>query len=180
MPVTIHLADYDPLWPHLFEREAAKIRAALGDGALRVEHCGSTSVPQLAAKPIIDIVLEVADSTEEDTYVSPLQAAGYRLHRREPDWHDHRLFKGPDTAVNLHVFSSGCPEIDRMLAFRDWLRENPSDRELYEQAKRTLALKEWDITQDYADAKTAIVEEILGRATGRSRYRPSAPATPAN
>ena len=86
------------------------------------------------------------------------------LRIREPDWFEHRVFKGPDTNVNLHVFSAGCPEIDRMLRFRDWLRSNEADRELYERTKRELAAQEWAYVQDYADAKTAVVEEIVARS----------------
>jgi len=160
----IVLAEYDPGWPQLFEREAERIRAAVGERALRIEHAGSTSVPGLAAKPVIDVVLVVADSADEEAYVPPLEAAGYVLSIREPDWYEHRVFKGPDTNVNLHVFSQGCPEIDRMVVFRDWLRRNESDRQLYERAKRELADKEWKYTQSYADAKSAVVEDIIARA----------------
>ena len=158
------LVEYDPRWPELFRREAVRIRAALGDRALQVEHAGSTSVPGLAAKPIIDIVLVVADSADESAYVPALEAAGYVLRIREPDWFEHRLLKGPDTSVNLHVFSSGCPEIDRMLFFRDRLRSDRGDRELYERTKRELAQQEWKYVQHYADAKAAVVEEIVARA----------------
>jgi GrpB-like predicted nucleotidyltransferase (UPF0157 family) len=168
----IVIVDYDPRWPELFAREAARIRAALGRRALRIEHTGSTSVPGLAAKPIIDIVLVVADSADETAYEAPLAAAGYRLHIREPAWHEHRLFKGPDTPVNLHVFSSGCPEVDRMLLFRDWLRRHDADRDLYARAKRELAQRRWAYVQDYADAKTAVVEEIVARALDNQRTRP--------
>jgi len=160
----IALADYDPGWPALFEREAERIRAALGDRALLVEHAGSTSVPGLAAKPVIDIVLAVPNSSDEDSYVPNLEAVGYVLRIREPDWHEHRLFKGPDTNINLHVFSQGCEEIDRMLAFRDHLRTNDADRELYERTKRELAAREWEYVQDYADAKTEVVAQIVTRA----------------
>lgn len=160
----IELVDYDPAWPELFEREAEKIRAALGERALGLEHAGSTSVPGLAAKPIIDIVLTVADSADEASYVPPLEAAGYELTIREPDWHEHRVLKGTDPQVNLHVFSGGCPEIDRMTAFRDRLRTSPRDRDLYERTKRELAQRTWKYTQDYADAKSKVVEEILTRA----------------
>ncbi|HEY8136172.1 MAG TPA: GrpB family protein, partial [Candidatus Limnocylindrales bacterium] len=120
----IYLAPYDKGWPRLFEREADRIRRALGTGAIVLEHAGSTSIPGLAAKPRIDIILGVADSADETGYVPPLDAAGYVLRIREPDWHEHRVFKGPDTDVNLHVFSVGCAEIARMLAFRDHLRAN--------------------------------------------------------
>ena len=164
MPSPILIADYDPWWPQLFLREADRIRAALGDRALRVEHTGSTSVPGLAAKPIIDILLVVRNSGEEGSYLPLLEAAGYSLRIREPDWHQHRMLNGPDTDVNLHVFSAGCPEIDRILLFRDWLRGNAEDRDLYERTKRALAVRQWSDVQDYADAKTAVVEDILARA----------------
>jgi len=160
----ILLADYDPGWPALFEREAARIRRALGDRALRVEHVGSTSVPLLAAKPRIDILLVVADSSDEATYVPALEAAGYVLRIREPAWHEHRMLNGPDTPLNLHVFSSGSPEVERLLRFRDHLRRSDADRRHYETTKRALASKKWKDTQHYADAKTAVVEEILARA----------------
>ncbi len=164
----IHLAEYDPAWPELFRREEARIRAALGDRALLVEHAGSTAVPGLAAKPIIDIVLAVADSADEDAYVPAMEAAGYVLRIREPDWFEHRLFKGPDTNVNVHVFTAGSREIDRMLAFRDHLRTNEADRRLYERAKRRLAAQDWEFVQNYADAKTEVVEAIIARATAPS------------
>ncbi|MBI1214003.1 MAG: hypothetical protein GC190_21280 [Alphaproteobacteria bacterium] len=160
----IELCDYDPQWPALFAREEVRIRAALGERALRVEHAGSTSVPGLAAKPIIDIVLVVADAADETRYVPPLEAKGYVLRIREPDWFEHRLLKGPDTDVNLHVFGQGCTEIDRMLRFRDWLRTHPQDRDLYAATKRDLAKHDWAFTQNYADAKSKVVEEIMARA----------------
>ena len=158
------LADYDPGWATAFEREAARIRGALGDQARLLEHVGSTSVPGLAAKPIIDLVLAVMDSTDEDAYVPPMEAAGYVLRIREPEWFEHRLFKGSDPASNIHVFTVGTAEIHRMLAFRDWLRAHDDDRLLYEQTKRDLAAREWKYVQHYADAKTDVVAEIMTRA----------------
>jgi GrpB-like predicted nucleotidyltransferase (UPF0157 family) len=150
-PIT--LAEYDPEWPSLYAREEARIRSILGDRVVRIEHTGSTSVPGLAAKPVIDITMVVPDSADEPAYVPDLEAAGYRLVIREPDWFEHRVFKGPDTNVNLHVFSPGCQEIERMVGFRDWLRSHPEDRELYEQTKRDLAAQTWAYVQNYADAK---------------------------
>ena len=161
---SVHIAEYDPEWVQLFEREAARIRAVLGERVLQLEHVGSTSVPGLAAKPKIDILLVVTNSSEESTYVPDLQAAGYVLHIREPGWYQHRMFKGPDADINLHVFTIGCEEIERMLVFRDWLRTHDADRQLYENTKRELAKQEWKYMQNYADAKTAVVNEILARA----------------
>jgi GrpB-like predicted nucleotidyltransferase (UPF0157 family) len=160
----IQLIDYDPAWPVAFEREAARIRAALGPRALLVEHVGSTSVPGLAAKPRIDILLAVAWSADEQSYVPDLERAGYTLSIREPTWHEHRAFKGSGVDVNLHVHTLGCSEIERMLRFRDWLRTHPEDFALYLTTKRELATRRWAYTQDYADAKGSVVEEILARA----------------
>ena len=160
----IQLMEYSSEWPAFFVREAERVRATLGERVLMLEQVGSTSVPALAAKPIIDMLLAVADSADEPAYVPAMEAAGYVLRIREPEWHQHRLLKGPDTDINLHVFSVGCPEIDRMLMFRDWLRSNEADRDLYECAKRELAKQTWKYVQNYADAKTTVVEEIIARA----------------
>jgi GrpB-like predicted nucleotidyltransferase (UPF0157 family) len=166
----IHIAAYDPEWPRLFQRENERIRGVLGERVLQLEHVGSTSVPGLAAKPLIDMTLVVTDSSDEGAYIPDLETAGYVLTIREPDWHEHRLLKGPDTNVNLHVFSEGCAEVGRMLAFRDWLRTHDDDRELYERAKRELAAREWKYVQNYADAKTAVVQEIMARVLPPSQY----------
>jgi GrpB-like predicted nucleotidyltransferase (UPF0157 family) len=167
----IALVEYDPSWPRLFAREAERIRVVLGDTARCIEHVGSTSVPGLAAKPIIDILLIVADSADEPSYVPQLEAAGYVLRIREPEWFEHRLFKGPDTNINLHVFSVGAAEIDRMLRFRDWLRATDADRDYYARVKRDLARRTWRHVQHYADAKTAVVQEITERANAADLAR---------
>jgi GrpB-like predicted nucleotidyltransferase (UPF0157 family) len=160
----VALSEYDPAWPAIYAQEEGRVRTALGESALLVEHVGSTSVPGLAAKPRIDIVLAVDDSADEAAYVGALEAAGYALRIREPDWHEHRLFTRPELELNLHVFSIGCAEIERMLRFRDRLRRDDDDRALYERTKRELAGRTWRYTQHYADAKTTVVEEILTRA----------------
>jgi len=160
--ITLH--EYDSHWPELFEREARRIHSVLGKKALQVEHVGSTSVPGLCAKPIIDMVLVVPDSSDEESYVPALEAAGYTLRIREPEWFEHRLFKGSDTDINLHVFSEGCSEVEQMICFRDWLRVNETDRDKYASVKRKLAQREWRHIQHYADSKTGIVQEIMERA----------------
>jgi GrpB-like predicted nucleotidyltransferase (UPF0157 family) len=162
----IVLVDYDPEWPALYAREEARIRAALGDRVLAIEHTGSTSVPGLAAKPIIDITMLVADVNDEAAWIPDLEAVGYvvRIREFEPEWYDHRVLKGPDTNVNLHVFSDGCVELERMAGFRDWLRTHDDDRDLYERTKRDLVTRDWKYVQNYADAKTEVVEGIVGRA----------------
>ena len=161
---TVYLAEYDPGWPVIFIQLAQEIRSVLGDSARLLEHVGSTSVPGLAAKPIIDMVLAVVASADESIYVPQLEALGYKLTIREPDWYEHRVLKRPEPKVNLHVFSADCEEIGRMLAFRDWLRQHPDDRMLYETTKRELSQQTWKYIQNYADAKSAVVQEIMGRA----------------
>jgi GrpB-like predicted nucleotidyltransferase (UPF0157 family) len=160
----IILVEYDPHWPDRFQYEAERICSALGEHALRVEHVGSTSVPGLTAKPIIDILLVVAESANETEYVPALETAGYQLRIREPNWYEHRMFKGVEGDVNLHVFSAGCVEVERMVIFRDWLRASAEDCDLYARSKRALAQKEWKYVQNYADAKTAVIEQILCKA----------------
>ena len=155
-----------PDWPRLFDREADRLRSVLGNEALRIEHMGSTSVPGLMAKPIVDILLIVLNSADEPCYVPQLQAAGYVMRIREPEWFEHRLFRAPDTTINLHVFSSGAAEVERMLRFRDRLRDDDAARDRYQRTKRELAQLTWRHVQDYADAKTAVINEILGDAKG--------------
>jgi GrpB-like predicted nucleotidyltransferase (UPF0157 family) len=161
-PVT--LVESDLNWPILFEREAVRVRQVLGPSVVRLEHAGSTSVPGLVAKPIIDIILVVLNSADEPSYVPALTAAGYRLVIREPNWFEHRLFKGPDTDINMHVFTDGADEVDRMLRFRDRLRADERDRELYARTKRTLAGQHWRHVQHYAEAKSDVVQQIMERA----------------
>ena len=161
---TIYLASYDPTWTSLFSQLEKQIYQVLGDGVLLLEHVGSTAVPGLSAKPIIDMVLAVPDSTDESFYVKPLQVEGYTLRRREPDWHEHRLLNTPKVRGNLHVFSDGCEEIEQMLLFRDWLRNHDEDKSLYQKTKHELASRTWKTTQNYADAKTEVIQAILARA----------------
>ncbi len=96
--------------------------------------------------------------------MTPLEAAGYRLVIRKPEWHQHRVFKGPDTNINLHVFTTGSPEVVRVLLFRDWLRSHDDDRLRYQAAKRELAVRSWAYVQNYADVKSEVVESIIARA----------------
>jgi GrpB-like predicted nucleotidyltransferase (UPF0157 family) len=160
---TIELAPYNPQWPRRYATLEGQIREALGATVLKIEHVGSTSIPGLCAKPVIDVVLAVPDSADEGSYVPPLQRAGYVLRIREPDWFEHRMLK---SAVIDGKFSRACTEIGRMLAFRDWLRRNDDDRKLYERTKQELAARSWKYMQNYADAKSEVVGKILKRALG--------------
>jgi GrpB-like predicted nucleotidyltransferase (UPF0157 family) len=161
---TIHLAPYDPVWASRFTMLANRVRDALAEKALVLEHVGSTSVPGLSAKPVIDIVLAVADSADEPSYVPALEEQEFVLRVREPAWFEHRLLGYPDVDSNLHVFTLGCEEVTRMLVFRDWLRTHEDERLRYENVKRELASRTWKHVQSYADAKSEVVREILGRA----------------
>jgi GrpB-like predicted nucleotidyltransferase (UPF0157 family)/predicted enzyme related to lactoylglutathione lyase len=160
----VELAEPDPAWATTAADLMLAIRGAVGMTTLVLEHAGSTAVPGLPAKPVLDLVLGVPDPVDEAAYAVSLEAIGYELVIREPEWHEHRLLKRADPTVNLHVFAAGSDEIDRMLAFRDHLRCNAADRALYERTKRELAARTWDYVQDYADAKSEVIAQIIQRA----------------
>lgn len=158
---------YDEDWSGLFARVATGIRDVLGPRALRVEHVGSTSVPGLAAKPIIDIDLTVADSADERVYIPALTAAGWVHTVREPWWHEHRMLRLIEPRVNLHVFGPGSPETWRHIILRDHLRRDGADRELYaaikhESARTSSAAGE--TVDEYNTRKQRVLREIIGRA----------------
>ncbi|MBA1394289.1 GrpB family protein, partial [Lactobacillus sp. XV13L] len=164
----IKLAGYDPRWPQLFQKERAKIEQALGKTALKIEHVGSTAIPGLSAKPIIDILLVVPQPADERAYVSQLEAAGYVLRIREPDEEEHRMFIGSQRQLHIHVYGPASREACDLVLFRDWLRANEPDRVKYQELKKQLAAKSWRTVQDYADAKGPLVAEIKARAQGAS------------
>ena len=150
--------------------------SVLGRTALAVDHVGSTSVPGLPAKPILDVLLQVPDSADEPSYVPPMLDLGYRVRVREPHWLEHRVLaqrvaEGAPHSINVHVLSPGhgAGEIARMLDFRDWLRSHADDRERYAAVKHELAARRWRSVQDYADAKSDVVEEILARVAQARR-----------
>src|SRR4051794_8135573 len=159
--VTIVIADYDPAWPARFGRERQRIEAALGKGAaIRVEHIGSTAVPGLAAKPIIDILVTVPDADDDAAFTPALVDAGYELRVREPG---HRMFRTPERDVHVHVWADDDPEVDRHLAVRNRLRASAEDRAAYEQLKRALASRDCEDMNQYADAKSETIAAVLAR-----------------
>jgi len=160
----VAVVSYDPTWPATFREVAAEVRAALGPVAREVLHIGSTAVPGLAAKPVVDVALLVGDSADEAAYLAPLTAIGYRLVVREPEWFEHRMLQRSDPAVNLHAYSLGCEEVDRVVRFRDWLIAHEEDRDLYAATKLRLARESWPSPQQYAEAKDGVVAEIMARA----------------
>ena len=160
----IEVVDYDPSWAPRLTSEAEKIDAALGGRQRGIEHIGSTAVPGLVAKPIVDILLVVDDAADEASYLPALEAAGYVLRVREPAFFEHRMLRTPGKDVHVHVFSPDSPEIERNLMLRDRLRRDAGDRELYARTKRRLAARRWPTMQHYAEAKTGVIEAIIARA----------------
>jgi GrpB-like predicted nucleotidyltransferase (UPF0157 family) len=175
----VRLQDHDPAWAERFHREAATIHEALGGRELRIEHIGSTSVPGLVAKPIIDILLVLDDPDDEMSYLPALEAAGYELRVREPDFDRHRMLRTPQKDVHVHVFPPESGEIGRYLLFRDRLRTDKADRELYAAEKLRLAAQDWSTMQHYAEAKTGVVEAIMARAADARARRVEAGGGPA-
>jgi GrpB-like predicted nucleotidyltransferase (UPF0157 family) len=164
---TVGLVPYDPAWPAAYEQVAARIRVALGDTALELAHVGSTSVPGLDAKPVIDIDLTVADNHDEAAYVPKLESHGFTLVIREYWWYGHRLLRHDEPRANVHVWSPDCPEAARHVIFRDWLRSHPEDREAYQRAKHDAArhvTADGGHVNDYNAHKQAVLREIYGRA----------------
>jgi len=155
----ISIAAYDPAWPARFERERVRIVAALGESARSIEHIGSTAVPGLAAKPIVDIMVELDDPDDDARYREALESVGYGLRVIEAG---HRMYRTSDRDVHLHLWRTGSADIPRHLDFRDRLRESDEARRLYERTKRDLAARPWADTNDYADAKSAVIAQIMG------------------
>lgn len=158
----IEIVEADAAWPGIFDDIRDGIIGALGDRALRVEHVGSTAVSGLAAKPVIDIDLTVADTDDEDAYVPALEKLGFLLRVREPWWLGHRCLVSAEPAVNLHVWPSDSPEAARHRIFRDWLRTDRADRERYADVKREVAAD--GLMSEYNARKQAVVREIYARA----------------
>jgi GrpB-like predicted nucleotidyltransferase (UPF0157 family) len=165
-PVRVELVDHDPAWSRRFSRHARRIHDALGDSARQVEHIGSTAVPGLAAKPIIDILLVVDDPADEASYLPELQDAGYELRVREPDVDEHRMLRTPTRDVHVHVFPPWSPEIGRYRALRDHLTSCARARAVYEARKRELAHREWPTMDHYAQAKGEVIEALIAQAGG--------------
>lgn len=157
----IVLVDYDPSWPERFTAERTKIKAALGAAALRIEHIGSTAVPGLVAKPIVDMLVTIPDVEDEPCYLPALERTGYVLRVREPG---HRMLRTPQLDVHLHVWPDDAPAVEAHLAFRDRLRSSIEDRNLYAATKRRLARQDWPTMNHYASAKTEVIRQILARA----------------
>lgn len=166
----IELSAPDPDWPRRFEEEAASLRTILHDDLLiGLEHIGSTAVPELPAKPIIDIMGVITDlSGARERLVGPLQAAGYAFWADNPA--TDRLFfvKGlppsaPRRTHHLHLMEAG-PAVHRHLAFRDYLRAHPEEARRYAALKAKLAERFRTDREAYTDAKAAYIESVVAKA----------------
>ena len=162
-PTQVVLADHDRRWARRFAARATELRRVLGERVSLVEHVGSTAVPGLAAKPVVDILAGIDDPDDEAAYLPDLEAAGYDLTVREPQ---HRCLRAgdPGEPINLHCYPPGHPEIRKLLLFRDHLRRHARDRRRYEAAKRELATRQWRDMDYYAAAKSPVIAEILRNA----------------
>ena len=165
----IVIEEYDPAWAARFEQVHAALQEALGPLAHRIEHFGSTAVPGLGAKGIIDVLVTVDDADDEPSYGPPLERHGFHIRVRQPG---HRMYRTPDKDVHVHILSEDSEGARIRLLFRDWLRHDESDRRLYEETKRELARRDWDATNDYSEAKGTVVAEILVRAQRWSEAGP--------
>ncbi|KAJ3578885.1 hypothetical protein NPX13_g1676 [Xylaria arbuscula] len=162
----LKIVDYKPEWPAMFAEHERRIRQALGDRVVLLQHVGSTSVPGLAAKDIIDIDLAVPNPADEESYVPDLEAAGFKLILREPVWYQHRFFHFEEPYTNLHVLAPDSSELVRHRLFRDWLREHEDDRKLYTAVKKESAeasAAAGEGTRQYTNRKEPVVREILQR-----------------
>jgi len=152
--------DYDPTWPVRFQDERAKLTTALGTVAIRIEHIGSTAAPGLPAKPIIDVLLTVADIEDEPRYLPALQGAGYVLRVREPG---HRMVRTPGLDVHVHLLPDGDPAVTAYLALRNRLRSSIADRDFLAATKRRITQQDWPTMGHYADAKSDVTHQIPSR-----------------
>lgn len=160
---TVEIVAYDSSWPKTYANVASSIKKELGSIVQTIEHIGSTAIHGLAAKPWIDIDLTIDDPTNEEKYVPILEKMGYQLIVREPRFYEHRLFHLNNPRVNLHVFYPDCPETIRHLLFRDWLRQSPSDCQLYSNAKLE-AVKDCSLDlEKYHANKQRVVREIYAK-----------------
>ena len=168
MPAPVVIVDYDPRWPALYEEERDRILAVVGSLIIGIEHIGSTAVPGLGGKPIIDIMPAVGCLTDAERCIEPLEGIGYEY---VPEYNElmpeRRYFhKGPPQAHTFHLhmveLSSGFWE--RHLLFRDWLRTHPEDAQEYYRLKKELAARFGRDREGFTDAKTPFIESIVARA----------------
>ncbi|PIG79038.1 hypothetical protein AARAC_011843 [Aspergillus arachidicola] len=172
-PNKIEIVNPDPSWPQRYQLLKSRIETALGSKVLAITHIGSTSVPGLPAKDVVDIDVTVTDPTDEASYVPLLEAAGFHFRTRQPHWHQHRFFSCYEPTANVHIFGTDCPEVVRHCLLREWLAKCPEDRELYAQTKRQAAketIEAGERLAKYNLRKQSVIREILERAFREAGY----------
>jgi GrpB-like predicted nucleotidyltransferase (UPF0157 family) len=175
VPEPVVVAPYDPGWPAAYDEVRARLVAALGERVLGVEHVGSTAVPGLHAKPVIDVDLTVADSAREEEWLPDLEEAGFVLRVREPEWEQHRLVRLGSPYANVHVWSPGAQEPQRHVAFRDWLVAHADDRAAYADLKCALGERGFTDAMQYNNAKSGLVYDLYERIFAADPEHPHAP-----
>lgn len=159
------IAPYDPEWPELFRRLGARLRGALGDVALRIDHIGSTSIPGLAAKPIIDVQISVASFDPLDAYRIPLESVGFVWRADNPELTKRYFRESPgDRRTHIHVRRAGSFSEQFPLLFRDYMRTHPEDAERYAALKHMLAEQYAEDRHGYVEAKGPFVWQTIRKA----------------
>jgi len=160
----IEVHDYDPQWPERFKVERDQIKEALGPVAKDIQHVGSTAVPGLAAKPIIDIVVAVGDLSDADAYFPGLTSLGYSNVPHDEDAWRRFFFKGMPRTHHVHVVNYGSWTHWKHLLFRDYLQDHPCTLEEYECLKRILAKRYRDDRAKYLEGKSDFIDSVNARA----------------
>ena len=157
---------HDPRWAEMFELEVKVLEPALGGVLISSHHIGSTSIPGIYAKPVIDILLQVVDINRLDLRNHEMISIGYEV-MGEFGIPERRYFRKDVAGIRtyqIHAFQAGSPEIARHLAFRNYLIEHPDDAQAYSQLKRQLAIQHQDSQDDYIDGKDGFIRDIDQKA----------------
>lgn len=164
--IRIEIVEYDPAWPVRFEREATRMREILGDNVVSIEHVGSTSVPGLAAKPIVDVCPVVSDMDDGETCAELLQRSGYYRSEKDrgDDWIELGRTADDGQEFNVHVRPRDSEAVRKYLLLREYLRDHPRARDEYARVKRTAAERYPRDISKYTREKSAVIESIVQKA----------------
>ncbi|WP_137291822.1 GrpB family protein [Nocardioides dongxiaopingii] len=174
-PETVEVVPPDPAWSQWYDAVCSRVVAALGEQVVSIAHVGSTSVPGLPAKPVVDVDLLVPDPADEEAWLPQLEAAGFELRVREPEWEEHRCLRGTDPACNLHVFAPDSRESRRHRMFGAWLRTHPADRELYASVKQEVARRGFTDAMLYNNEKAWVIYDLYEKIFAADPQHPHDP-----
>lgn len=164
---SVEVVPHDPRWRQAFQAEAKRVAAALGENAVAIHHVGSTAIPGIYAKPVIDLLVEVRDVTEADGRSPAMESLGYQV-MGEFGIPGRRYFRKDDQegtrTHHIHAFQAGSGEVERHLAFRDYLIAHPEDAQRYSELKRKLASEHPQSMDAYMDGKDGFIKEMERRA----------------